>query len=144
MLAFKTLGPPKIEDIGLLETIDVDHVISQGKDLLQEIGRQCHPLASRYLQSFQKLEARLPTLSFGRARNPEPNLPPVETPSLDKQRRTEDSHYSFLTDTNDAFGLPPRPLDERLVDDPLAVYDEDLSQIENMFFSTSWANLVED
>jgi hypothetical protein len=133
MLAFKMLGPENKAEVGLLDSVDVDQVISQGTELLQEVGEQCHPLASRYLHWFQKLEIKIPTLSLGKASDPDSN------PPLGNQRRPEDVHNSSSSgDMNDVFVL-----DERPIGDSFMMSSEDLFEIENMFFSTGWANPIE-
>jgi len=138
MRAFKLLGPQGKDEIGLLDTLDCDQDISNGTDLLHKVGEQCHPLASRYLHWFQKLERKLLSLSLGRNREAEAGTQPVDMSSRNKQGRAEDASYSFSNtgNVNETFGM----------DDSLVVSNEELSEIENMFFCNfnGWVNSMED
>jgi hypothetical protein len=139
MLAFKILSPRSKAEAGLLDSIDVDEIISHGTKLLQEVGEHSHPLASRYLHWFQKLERKLPTLSLERANNLNCNPPSVAVSSNEKQANPEFVHNSFPGDISDAYVT-----DERNMGDSLMVSSEELFEIENMFFSTGWADPVDD
>jgi hypothetical protein len=138
MLAFRMLSPQSKAEVGLLDSVDVDQVISQGTDLLQEVGEHCHPLASRYLHWFQKLQMKMPTLMVGKASNTVSNRPNVDAPSLASQGRPEDVHDSFSGDTDSVFVSNERPMD-----DSLMVSRDDLFELENVFFSTGWDNPIE-
>jgi hypothetical protein len=136
MLAFKILSPQSKADTGLLESVNVDEVIWQGTKLLQEVGERCHPLASRYLHWFQKLERKLPTLSLERANNNQ-NMSGAAVSSTAKPANAEYIHKVSPGDVSD-----PHVVDEQPFDDSLMVSSEELFEIENMFFSTGWADLV--
>jgi hypothetical protein len=136
MLAFKILSPQNKADTGLLESVNVDEVIWQGTKLLQEVGERCHPLASRYLHWFQKLERKLPTLSLERANNNQ-NMSGAAVSSTAKPANAEYIHNVSPGDVSD-----PHVVDEQPFDDSLMVSSEELFEIENMFFSTGWADLV--
>lgn len=41
------------------QSLDVDGIIGHGLDHLQRVGGDIHPLASRYVRSFQQLQTRL-------------------------------------------------------------------------------------
>jgi hypothetical protein len=139
MLAFKMLGPQKKAEVGLLDSVDVDEVISRGTQLLQEVGDHCHPLAAQYFHWFQKLERKLPTLSLGQHSILNDNPSSLAAPSAENQVRLRDLQSAYLGDTNDVFVV-----DERHIGDDLRISDEQLFEIENMFFSTSWSNPAED
>ena len=85
MLAFKMLDPQDKAEVGLLDSIDVDQLISQGTELLQSVGEQCHPLASRYLRWFEKLERKLLAPSLGRANNSNSKPQYVASPSFESK-----------------------------------------------------------
>jgi hypothetical protein len=136
MLAFKILSPQNKADTGLLESVNVDEVIWQGTKLLQEVGERCHPLASRYLHWFQKLERKLPTLSLERANNNQ-NMSGAAVSSTAKPANAEYIHNVSPGDVSDL-----HVVDEQPFDDSLMVSSEELFEIENMFFSTGWADLV--
>jgi hypothetical protein len=136
MLAFKILSPQNKADAGLLESVNVDEVIWQGTKLLQEVGEHCHPLASRYLHWFQKLERKLPTLSLEKASNNQ-NISGAAVTSTAKPANAEYVHTVSPGDFSD-----PHVVDGRPFDGSLMVSSEELFEIENMFFSTGWADLV--
>jgi hypothetical protein len=136
MLAFKILSPQNKADTGLLESVNVDEVIWQGTKLLQEVGEHCHPLASRYLHWFQKLERKLPTLSLERANNNQ-IISVAAVSSTAKPTNAEYIHKVSPGGVSD-----PHVVDEQPFDDSLMVSSEELFEIENMFFSTGWADLV--
>jgi hypothetical protein len=143
MLAFKMLGPQSKAEVGLLESVDINQVIYQGTQLLQEVGEQCHPLASRYLHWFQKLERKLPTLLLGRANNPDYNSANVVATTLEKQARPEGAHDSFpgcVNCINDNFVMD----EQQPNGDSLMISNEELFEIENMFFSTGWDEPIEN
>jgi hypothetical protein len=142
MLAFKMLGPQGKAEVGLLDSVDINQVIYQGTQLLQEVGEQCHPLASRYLHWFQKLERKLPTLSLGRANNPNCNPAHVAAPTLEKQAQAqpEDAHNSFPGYINDNFVMD----EQQPNGDYLMISSDELFEIENMFFSTGWDEPVKN
>jgi hypothetical protein len=63
LLVYQTVEPRSKTDIGLPPNLDIDQTIRQGLELLSRVGGQMHPLASRYVQSIQQLQARLHTLA---------------------------------------------------------------------------------
>ena len=149
MLAFKMLGSQSKDEVGLRVGIDVDQAISCGMRLLQEIGDQSQPLAFRYLQSLRKLETRLASLSqAARMGDADSYRPPLGLDSHDAhagQERPSDPASSFTADVNSsgAFGFPLRPnMDEHPMGD-FMMPGEGLLEIENMFYSTAWGNLMD-
>ena len=142
VLAFQTLDPQSKEEVALPATVDVDQVILQGRALLEEVGGNLHPLATRYLQSLQKLEGRLRSLSASRARRgaPDPKIVPVEVPEVDMQGPPEEntSNGAFPpADGVDAFGSWSGGTESM-------AFDEDFLEIENMFFNTGWGAVMND
>lgn len=137
MLAFKILSPQNKADASLLESVNVDEVIWQGTKLLQEVGEHCHPLASRYLHWFQKLERKLPTLSLERANNNQ-SVPGAAVSSTAEPAIAGYVHKVSPGDVSD-----PHVVDERLCNDSLMVSSEELFEIENMLFSTGWADFAD-
>jgi hypothetical protein len=142
VLAFQTLDPQSKEEVALPATVDVDQVILQGRALLEEVGGHLHPLATRYLQSLQKLEGRLRSLSASRARRgaPDPKIVPVDMPSVDMQGPPEENNNNgaFPTaDGVDTFG-------DWNGDTESMIFDEDFLEIENMFFSTGRGAIMND
>ncbi|OAP54239.1 hypothetical protein AYL99_11340 [Fonsecaea erecta] len=70
LLVYQTVEPQSKADIGLPPNVDVDHAVRIGLELLQRVGGQMHPLASRYVQAIQQLQARLQALSASRSKPP--------------------------------------------------------------------------
>lgn len=138
MLAFNLLSSESKANAGFLDSINTDEDIARGTKLLREVGEHCHPLASRYLQWFQKLQSKLPTLSIEITDNSTQDLLRGGTSSSDQPT----SYGRPLT-------VPPEPVDnrhasdERRFDESLLVSSEELFEIENMFFSTGWADWVD-
>jgi hypothetical protein len=142
VLAFQTLNPQSKEEVALPATVDVDQVILQGRALLEEVGGHLHPLATRYLQSLQKLEGRLRSLSASRVRGgaPDPKIVPVDTPAVDMQGPPEENNKNgaFLaTNSVNTFGGWNGGAESM-------IFDEDFLEIENMFYSTGWGGVMDD
>lgn len=133
MLAFQTLDDTSKNDVRLPATINVDQIILEGTELLEEVGGQLHPMASRYLQSLRRMESKLKTLSETRAKILESRPAPVDVPAMELNGRTEGSANSFFGNLEEDFGESFRPMD-----DPSMVFNEDFSEIEDMFYSTGW------
>ncbi|KAJ5606677.1 hypothetical protein N7510_009458 [Penicillium lagena] len=55
--------------------------------------------------------------------------------------RPSDTFTLFAANATNGFGLPPRSDDHPIGD--FAMSGESLLEIENMFYSTGWANLME-
>ena len=120
-------------EVGLLDSVDVDRVISEGTEFLKQVGEQCHPLASRYLHWIQKLEKKLPTLSLVKANNPGSDPLDVDTSSLDRERRPEYMPEALGADENNGFVR-----DEWPEDDSWMMSSEELLEIENLVYGTGW------
>lgn len=130
LLAFKTLGRHNRERICLPELVDVDQTISQGMDILQEVGGQCHPLASRYLQAVQTLVSNLHILSMAKDRGTDSNFSPVNT-VIDEQRESPEDQDSGSRSS-------PRPMDQPAIDGSMILFCEDFLEMENNLFSSNW------
>ena len=70
LLVYQTIDTPSKAEIGLPSSVDVDQTIRQGIELLSRVGGQIHPLAARYGQSIQQLQARLKVLATSKHRPP--------------------------------------------------------------------------
>lgn len=141
MLAFRSLDAQKKKEVGLLDSIDIDQIIIDGTSLLDEVGSQLHPLASRYLQSYQRLESRLRELSFEKigAAADSTTLPSV-APALDMGERTElPNNPQFSAEMGEGFGLHFNPSDEVSM-----IFNNDFSEFENIFCSTGWSGLMDN
>ena len=142
VLAFQTLDSQSKEEVALPATVDLDRVILQGRALLEEVGSHLHPLATRYLQSLQKLEGRLRSLSASRARGraPDPKIVPVDMPSVDMQGPPEENNNNGSFPAADGVGAfegwngGAEPM----------TFDEAFLEIENMFHSTGWGAVLDD
>ncbi|RFU30256.1 hypothetical protein B7463_g6097, partial [Scytalidium lignicola] len=140
MLAFKALDTQRKEDVGLPESVNVDQAISDGKGLLEEVESHLHPLASRYLQSYQRLEARLQEMAA--EREGETNLSrrlQGDTQETDVTGRGEASGDQYFSPDGDGNGIFYRPTDELTM-----LLDNDFSEFENIFNGTGWSGLISD
>ncbi|KAH8802542.1 N-terminal binuclear Zn cluster-containing/DNA binding domain-containing protein [Xylogone sp. PMI_703] len=141
MLAFKMLDPQRKEDARLPDSIDVDQAIIDGKGLLEEVGSHLHPLASRYLQSYQRLEVRLQEMAAEREN--EVNLPrrpqQGDTQSSDVAGRGESVGDQYFSPDGDGSGIFYKPTDELTM-----LLDNDFSEFENIFNGTGWSGLISD
>jgi hypothetical protein len=63
LLVYQKLDPNSHAEMGIPPTVDLDEVIAQGLENLQRVGGEMHPLASRYVQSFQQLQKRLQAIT---------------------------------------------------------------------------------
>jgi len=122
--------------------VDVDEVILRGTHLLEEVGDQMQPLASRYVQSFHQLQTRLRSLSTARAygdSKSSSNAVPLPTSPLSEiHSQYPDSNSN--TALTDSMGLPfPAPADSSI---PLG--EDDFSNIEDLLYTTDWTSLMAD
>jgi hypothetical protein len=109
-------------------------VIQQGTDLLEEVGGQLHPIASRYLHSLRRMEARLKVLSASRAKVAESRSVPIEAPSGEQPERFNISTGSLVGNIGEEdFGETSQQMG-----DTSMIFTEGFSQIEDMFYSTGW------
>lgn len=72
LVVYKHLDPHSRAKIDIPPSSDIDRVIGQGLEHLQRVGGEMHPLASRYVRSFQQLQARLQAIGTLSA-----NAPPL-------------------------------------------------------------------
>jgi hypothetical protein len=141
LLAFQTLDAQSKAEVGLV-SVDVDQVILHGTHLLEEVGDQMHPLASRYVQSFHQLQSRLRAISTARAyggSKSSSSAVPLPTSSLNDihPQYTGSNSNAALTDS---IGLPfPAPVDPSI---PLG--GDDFSNIEDLLYTTDWTSLMAD
>jgi hypothetical protein len=133
-------------------SVDVDQVILCGTQLLEEVGDQMHPLASRYVQSFQQLQTRLRAISAARTQNgtkalsgsglaerTTPSSPDVHAQS---EYRSSDggSNNTAFPNSSDPLDLPfPAPADSSML-----LGGVDFSNIEDLLYTTDWTGLMAD
>ncbi|OTA05277.1 Zn2Cys6 transcriptional regulator [Trichoderma parareesei] len=72
LVVYKHLDPHSRAKIDIPPSADIDRVLGQGLGHLQRVGGEMHPLASRYVRSFQQLQARLQAIGTLSA-----NAPPL-------------------------------------------------------------------
>jgi len=140
LLAFRTLDAESKAEVGLV-SVDVDEVILRGTHLLEEVGDQMHPLASRYVQSFHQLQTRLRAISTVRAygdSQSSSNTVPLPSPLSEIHPQYTGSNSN--TALTDSMGLPfPAPADSSI---PLG--EDDFSNIEDLLYTTNWTSLMAD
>ncbi|KIM73611.1 hypothetical protein PILCRDRAFT_724526 [Piloderma croceum F 1598] len=138
LLAFQTLDTQSKAEVGLV-SVDVDQVILRGTHLLEEVGDQMHPLASRYVQSFHQLQNRLRAISTARAyggSKSSSSAVPHDTSSLNGIYSDPNSNPALT----DSIGLPfPTPADSSMLLD-----GDDFSNIEDLLYTTDWTSLMAD
>jgi hypothetical protein len=132
MLTFQTLDERGKQDVHLPESLDVDQIISQGYELLEEVGGQMHPIAARYRDSLRRMEAKLKTVSAGRAKFLERGPLPTTLPA-EEQGRAEYSTNSFPASTDGDYGDSFQQMGQIPVG-----FGDDFEEIENLFYSTGW------
>lgn len=141
MLAFKTLDKQKKEEVGLPDSIDVDQAISDGKRLLEEVSSHLHPLAAHYLQSYQRLEARLQKMASEReyeasvASHPQTNILGKDI-SAQLVDLTGEKIYSPNDEANTIYY---RPTDEFAM-----LLDSDFTEFENIVNGGAWPGFIND
>ncbi|KAH8131001.1 hypothetical protein LI328DRAFT_161041 [Trichoderma asperelloides] len=59
LLVYQHLDPHSRSKVDIPQSSDIDNVIGHGLEHLQRVGGDIHPLASRYVRSFQQLQTRL-------------------------------------------------------------------------------------
>lgn len=59
LLVYQHLDPHSRSKVDIPQSSDIDNVICHGLEHLQRVGGDIHPLASRYVRSFQQLQTRL-------------------------------------------------------------------------------------
>jgi len=141
LLAFQTLDAQSKAEVGL-GSVDVDQVILRGIHLLEEVGDQMHPLASRYVQSFHQLQSRLRAISTARAyggSKSSSSAIPLPTSSL-KDMHPQYTGSSSNAPLTDSMGLPfPTPADSSML-----LGGGDFSNIEDLLYTTDWTSLMAD
>ncbi|KAL6834625.1 N-terminal binuclear Zn cluster-containing/DNA binding domain-containing protein [Trichoderma camerunense] len=90
LLVYQHLDPQSRSKIDLPPSSDIDVVIGQGTDHLNRVGGEIHPLASRYVRSFQQLQARLQAIGTLSA-----NAPPLAVRGKQAVSVKEDGASSY-------------------------------------------------
>lgn len=90
LLVYQHLDPYSRSKIDIPPSSDIESVISQGLEHLQRVGGEIHPLASRYVRSFQQLQARLQAIGTLSA-----NAPPLPVRGKQPQSIKEDGASSY-------------------------------------------------
>jgi hypothetical protein len=133
MLAFRTLDATSKQDVNLPISLDVDQAIVQGTELLEEVGGQLHPIATRYLEALQRMEAKLKNVSACRTKMLDLHHLPTALPSEYMQRRHEVNANPVWESMDDAFGESFQQTGDTSI-----AFGEDFLEIENMFYNTGW------
>jgi hypothetical protein len=63
LLVFQKIDPQFRAEVGIPASLDLDDLIGQGLEILQRVGGEMHPLATRYVQSFEQLRTRLQAIT---------------------------------------------------------------------------------
>ncbi|KAL7944735.1 N-terminal binuclear Zn cluster-containing/DNA binding domain-containing protein [Trichoderma barbatum] len=90
LLVYQHLDPHSRLKIDIPPSSDIDNVISQGLEHLQRVGGEIHPLASRYVRSFQQLQTRLQAIGTLSA-----NAPPLAVRGKQTSSVKEDGTSSY-------------------------------------------------
>ncbi|RFU75585.1 n-terminal binuclear zn cluster-containing dna binding domain-containing [Trichoderma arundinaceum] len=90
LLVYQHLDPHSRSMIGIPPSSDIENVIGQGLEHLQRVGGEIHPLASRYVRSFQQLQTRLQAIGMLSA-----NAPPLAVRGKQQPSTKEDGATSY-------------------------------------------------
>ncbi|UKZ46669.1 hypothetical protein TrVGV298_000875 [Trichoderma virens] len=90
LLVYQHLDPHSRSKIDIPPSSDIDNVIGQGLEHLQRVGGEIHPLASRYVRSFQQLQTRLQAIGTLSA-----NAPPLAVRGKQAVSVKEDGASSY-------------------------------------------------
>lgn len=93
LLVYQHLDPQSRSKIDLPPSSDIDVIIGQGTDHLHRVGGEIHPLASRYVRSFQQLQTRLQAIGTLSA-----NAPPLAVRGKQAVSVKEDGASSYGQD----------------------------------------------
>jgi hypothetical protein len=90
LLVYQHLDPYSRSKIDIPPSSDIENVIGQGLEHLQRVGGDIHPLASRYVRSFQQLQTRLQAIGTLAA-----NAPPLAVRGKQQLPMKEDGAASY-------------------------------------------------
>ncbi|OAL20910.1 hypothetical protein AYO22_08538 [Fonsecaea multimorphosa] len=160
LLVYQTVEPQSKADIALPPNVDVDHAVRIGLELLQRVGGQMHPLASRYVQAIQQLRARLQALPTSRSKPPSreasssqlgvassgnnANQSQAPANGMGYQYSHQPSHQQaantlYPAYAQDAYQSTPGEVSLR------AGFEDEFANIESMLMdSTGWTGLMDD
>ncbi|KAJ9614660.1 hypothetical protein H2200_002797 [Cladophialophora chaetospira] len=159
LLVYHTVEPTSVTEISLPPNVDIDHTIRQGVELLSRVGGQMHPLASRYVQSIQQLQARLKVISASNKSQPSQTLPTAQKRNLEADAISSVPQPQPPALARDQY--PPQaqvlhssfdPSMQQEVYQPTFAeasrwtgFEDEFSNIENMLMdSTGWTGLMDD
>jgi hypothetical protein len=159
LLAFQTLDPQSKAEVGIFNSKDIEDTIRGGLDLLEKVGGQMHPIASRYVHAFQQLQEKLRVFSSSSVRGmysnggttlrPPPNdqtssidLDPERGPDVSGGRGENarpTAAYSYIGETNEISRATSREASL------MVGFENEFANIENMLLdSTGWTGLMDD
>lgn len=142
MLAFKSLDESSKQAVRLPLSLDVDEIIEWGKELLEEVGGQLHPIAARYVKSLKRMETKLRAVTASREKVleslPPPPPPPPPEEVLAKVEYNINPYAGNVNMGGGDFGQF-----QQVGGDPNMMFVEDFSEIESMFYNTGWFGQVE-
>ena len=159
LLAFQTLDPQSKTDVGIFNSDDLEATIRGGLDLLEKVGGQMHPIASRYVQAFRQLQEKLRVFSSSSVRGmysnggttmgPPPNdqtssigLNPQAGPDINGGRGENagpTTAYSYIGEINEISRATSREASL------IVGFENEFANIENMLLdSTGWTGLMDD
>jgi hypothetical protein len=107
LLVYQKIDSSSRAHVGIPSTLDVDKVIAEGLENLERVGAEMHPLAARYLKSFQQLQTRLRDISILSANAPQqqtrlgPSTLRPRAAGARRDQRNENSKLSSLVPEKD-------------------------------------------
>jgi hypothetical protein len=159
LLAFQTLDPQSKAELGIFNSDDIEATIRGGLDLLEKVGGQMHPIASRYVQAFRQLQEKLRVFSSSSVRGmyssggttmrPPPNGQ-TSSIGLDLEGRPDinggrgenagpTAAYSYIGETNEISRATSQEASL------MVGFENEFANIENMLLdSTGWTALMDD
>lgn len=130
--------------------MNIDQTIQRGLELLQRVGGQMHPLASRYSLSIQQLQDRLHAL----ANSSKPHSREASQPLRATTEHDFQHHPHQVQQSNTLYQYPQQIQNQQAymypgyVQDAMSLragFEDDFADIENMLMDgTGWTGLMDD
>ncbi|KAJ5609961.1 hypothetical protein N7510_006680 [Penicillium lagena] len=154
LLVYQTIVDPYTKaDIGLAASVNIDDAIRQGMENLERVGGHMHPLASRYVQFFQKLQSRLWTMSStsanphrtGTVESTDPNLATSVSMVEIQQGLEYQAQLRSLTHDDPGIQDELRRAGEAAFLTPGLRFEDESELIENVLLDQAgWTNLFDE
>ncbi|KAL7922734.1 hypothetical protein ACQKWADRAFT_320672 [Trichoderma austrokoningii] len=102
LLVYQHLDPHSRSKVDIPQSLDVDSIIGHGLEHLQRVGGDIHPLASRYVRSFQQLQTRLQAIGTLSANAPLLVVRGKQQPAMRDDGTSSSRQAHIATSTTDS------------------------------------------